>query len=99
MAGLRRLLPAAKYLRTAACAPAENGGKVLTGRKTAGIYNTFVCNWDWSSKNWETGSERDPCDINGPPIDKWKFYTWDSETAIFAGLPEWCVCTLQGKPA
>jgi hypothetical protein len=46
------------------------------------IYNTFVSSWDWSSKNWEAGSERDPCDINGPPIDKWKFYTWDSESAI-----------------
>ena len=46
------------------------------------IYNTFVSSWDWSSKNWEAGSERDPCDINGPPIDKWKFYSWDSESAI-----------------
>ncbi len=46
------------------------------------IYNTFVSSWDWSSKNWYAGSERNPQDINGPPIDKWKFYTWDSESAI-----------------
>ncbi len=46
------------------------------------IYNTFVSSWDWSSKNWYADSERDVCDINGPPIDKWKFYTWDSESAI-----------------
>jgi hypothetical protein len=46
------------------------------------IYNTFVASWDWSSKNWYAGSERDPCDVNGPPTDKWKFYTWDSESAI-----------------
>jgi hypothetical protein len=46
------------------------------------IYNTFIASWDWSSKNWYAGSERNPLDINGPPIDKWKFYTWDSEAAI-----------------
>ena len=46
------------------------------------IYNTFVASWDWSSKNWYAGSERNPLDINGPPIEKWKFYSWDSESAI-----------------
>jgi hypothetical protein len=46
------------------------------------IYNTFVASWDWSSKNWYAGSRRDPCDINGPPKDKWSFYSWDSESAI-----------------
>jgi hypothetical protein len=47
------------------------------------IYNTFVTNWDWGSKNWYAGSTRNPQDINGPPLDKWKFYTWDAEISIW----------------
>jgi hypothetical protein len=47
------------------------------------IYNTFVTGWDWGSKNWYAGSTRNPLDVNGPPLDKWKFYTWDAEIAIW----------------
>ena len=47
------------------------------------IYTTFVTNWDWASKNWYAGSTRNPLDVNGPPLDKWKFYTWDAEIAIW----------------
>jgi len=47
------------------------------------IYTTFVTNWDWGSKNWYAGSTRNPSDVNGPPKDKWKFYTWDAEIAIW----------------
>jgi hypothetical protein len=46
------------------------------------IYNTFVASWDWSSKNWMAGSGHDPCDMNGPPLGKWYFYSWDSETCM-----------------
>ena len=47
------------------------------------IYNTFVCNWDWPAKNYYVGSLRDPCDVNGPPLGKWNFYSWDSEITLF----------------
>jgi hypothetical protein len=47
------------------------------------IYNTFVTNWDWASKNWYAGSTRNPLDVNGPPLDKWLFYTWDAECSIW----------------
>jgi hypothetical protein len=47
------------------------------------IYTTFVTNWDWGSKNWYAGSTRNPLDVNGPPLDKWTFYTWDAEIAIW----------------
>jgi hypothetical protein len=47
------------------------------------IYTTFVTNWDWGSKNWYAGSTRNPLDVNGPPKDKWVFYTWDAEISIW----------------
>jgi len=47
------------------------------------IYKTFVTNWDWGSKNWYAGSTRNPLDVNGPPLGKWTFYTWDAEIAIW----------------
>ncbi len=47
------------------------------------IYNTFVTNWDWNSKNWYAASLRDPQDVDGPPLDKWKFYPWDSEISMW----------------
>jgi hypothetical protein len=47
------------------------------------IYTTFVTNWDWGSKNWYAGSTRNQQDVNGPPLDKWKFYTWDAEISIW----------------
>jgi hypothetical protein len=47
------------------------------------IYNTFVTGWDWGSKNWYAGSTRNPLDVNGPPKDKWIFYTWDAEIAMW----------------
>jgi hypothetical protein len=47
------------------------------------IYNTFVTNWDWGSKNWYAGSTRNPLDVNGPPLDKWLFFTWDAECSIW----------------
>ncbi len=46
------------------------------------IYNTFVNNWDWSSKNWYAASRRNPADVGGPPPGKWTFYTWDAETSM-----------------
>jgi len=56
------------------------------------IYNTFVTNWDWCSKNWYAASLRNPQDVNGPPLGKWTFYTWDAETTMdsyrnFHGFP------------
>lgn len=47
------------------------------------IYNTFVTNWDWCSKNWYAGSKRNDEDVNGPPLEKWVFYTWDAEISIY----------------
>ncbi len=46
------------------------------------IYNTFVCNWDWNAKNWYAASLRNPADIDGPPLGKWNFYTWDAEITM-----------------
>ena len=47
------------------------------------IYTTFVTNWDWGSKNWYAASTRNPLDVNGPPLDKWIFYSWDAEISIW----------------
>jgi hypothetical protein len=47
------------------------------------IYNTFVTNWDWNSKNWYAASMRNPDDVDGPPLRKWTFFPWDSEESMW----------------
>jgi len=46
------------------------------------VYNIFVCNWDWCSKNWYAGSTRNVLDAGAPPAAKWTFYNWDAEISI-----------------
>lgn len=46
------------------------------------IYNTFVTSWDWNSKNWYAASLRNPDDVDGPPLMKWTFFSWDAEITM-----------------
>jgi len=43
------------------------------------IINMYVHSYDWPQKNWYCAALRDPNNPAGPPIQKFRHFTWDME--------------------
>jgi hypothetical protein len=46
------------------------------------IANIYVHSWDWPQKNWYCTALRDPNNPAGPPIQKFRYFTWDMENCM-----------------
>ncbi len=46
------------------------------------IVNMYAQNWDWPQKNWYAVAQRNPDDPAGPPLQKFRYFTWDMESVL-----------------